>query len=107
MPMQTNNLETRFHAAMQATCVVAENHGYIPVVFLRMLKQHGAVRAAKILLRPSDKAHAGLRRLAGLGLLCISVEAHAVRPLWAPLFTEAERAEARRRLDMHGHSPRG
>ena len=107
MPMQTDSLELRFHAAMQATCTVADNHGYLPVVFLRMLEQHGAVRAAKILLRPSDKAHAGLRRLAGLGLLCISVEAHAVRPLWAPLFTEAERAEARRRLDMYGHSPRG
>ena len=104
--MPTNDLERRFHAAMKATCVVAKNHGYLPVVFLRMLEQHGAVRAAKILLRPSDKAHVGLKRLAGLGLLCISVEAHAVRPLWAPLFTEAERAEARRRLDMYGHSPR-
>ena len=101
--MPTNNLELRFHAAMQATCIVAENHGYRPVVFLRMLEQHGAVRAAKILLRPSDKAHVGLKRLAELGLLCISVEAHAVRPLWAPLFTEAERAEARKRLKGYGY----
>ena len=90
---------------MQATCTVADNHGYRPAVFLRMLEQHGAVRAAKILLRPSDKAHAGLRRLAGLGLLCISVEAHAVRPLWAPLFTESERSEARKRLKNYGYQP--
>ena len=103
MPMPTNNLERRFHAAMQATCTVADNHGYRPVVFSRMLEQHGGVRAAKILLRPSDKAHFGLKRLAELGLLCISVEAHAIRPLWAPLFTESERSEARKRLKGYGY----
>ena len=99
-----NRLENCFASAMRETCVVAQQNGYRPSVFIGMLSQFGGVGAAKRLLQTSE-AQPGLTRLWELGLLHLSVEAHVIREKWAALFTESEKAEALRRLEAHGYQP--
>ena len=99
----TSDLEREFHQAMINTCRLADNHGYRPTYFLRMLREHGGVNTARRLLRSSGP-QTGLMRLWELELLCISLEAHVIRERWASLFTDAERSEARRRLEEYGYA---
>jgi hypothetical protein len=73
---------------------------YNATVYLNMIQEHGGLEAAKLLLRPGQQAASGLTTLWELKRLDLSVEA-LVRdePRWAALFTDAEHAEARQRLD--------
>jgi hypothetical protein len=75
--------------------------GYNPAYFLRMVAEHGAVGAAKLLLE-GDWASDGFTRLWVEGHLDLSVEFLVLHPKYESLFTADERAEARRRLVMYG-----
>lgn len=99
-----NRLENCFASVMRETCVVAQQNGYRPSVFIGLLSQFGGVGAAKRLLQTS-KEQSGLTKLWELGLLHLSVEAHVIQEKWAPLFTESEREKALRRLEAHGYQP--
>lgn len=69
--------------------------------FLEMVTMHGGVGAAQRLLQGRD-ASDGFTRLWEEGQLNRSVEASVLRPKYTSLFTDDERATARRRLEAHG-----
>lgn len=69
--------------------------------FLEMVTMHGGVGAAQRLLQGRD-ASDGFTRLWEEGQLGRSVEAPVLRPVYMGLFSEEERAVARRRLEAHG-----
>ena len=98
------SLSRDFELRMWETCGESIRLGYRPIYFMRMLDERGGVGAAKHLLS-SDEIQYGLRRLWEMEALRLSVEAHVLQAKWAPLFTDAERAEARRRLDMYEYCP--
>jgi hypothetical protein len=81
-----------------------EAFGYWPNYFLRMVRNEGGVATAKKLLADSQVS-AGFRRLVKARRLDLSVEYHVLRPRFAPLFTQQERAKARERLELYGFKP--
>ncbi len=92
------DLEHEFHTCMLQVSENARRSGYNPTYFLRMVYELGGVQTAKQLLSKSE-IQEGLMHLWELGLLADSMEAYVLKPQYASLFTDAERAEARRRLD--------
>lgn len=76
---------------------------YFPTFFMQMVADHGAVGAAKRLIMSQAPAE-GFVKLYDLGRLDMTVEAFAVLPWWASLFTEEERAAARARLTQYGQN---
>jgi hypothetical protein len=83
--------------------------GYHPQYWLQMVAEYGGVDAAKRLLQ-GDRASDGFTRLWEEGRLDLSVEFFVLMPRYEELFTSQERAEARRRLELHdfqvaGHFP--
>lgn len=69
-----------------------------------MVHSCGGVEAARRLLKSSNY-QAGLITLWEKRLLRMSVEAAALRPYWSSLFTDAEKAEARKRLKALEYDP--
>ena len=100
------SLSKEFELAMWEACRESIKLHYRPTYFIQMLNELGGVGAVKRLLS-SDEIQYGLARLWEMEALHLSAEAHVLQAKWAPLFMEAERAEARRRLDMYGYRPRG
>lgn len=98
------SLSRDFERAMRDACMESARCGYYPHLFIQMLDERGGVGAVKHLLS-SDEAQYGLIRLWEMGALHLSAEAHVLQTKWACLFTDAERAEARRRLDEYGYHP--
>ncbi len=98
------DLETEFLKAMIDSSEVAREHGYNPSYFLRMVYEMGGVQAARQLLSKNE-VQEGLMHLWELHLLDESMEAYVLQPRFAPLFTDEERAEARRRLTALGLDP--
>ena len=88
--------------ALQGTVDAARAHGYIPTYFLQMLEQYGGLETAKRLLAQKEP-QTGLFRLWELHLLDESLEAVVLQERFRPLFTEAELAEARCRLEELGY----
>jgi len=77
-----------------------QEFGYNPAYWLRMISEYGGVGAAKRLLRGS-RASDGFTRLWEEGRLDLSVELYMLLPKYRELFTDDERAEARRRLELY------
>jgi hypothetical protein len=73
---------------------------YRAKTFLEMVTIHGGVGAAQLLLE-GRHTHDGFTRLWQEGMLEYSVEAVLLKPRYASLFTERERAIARERLRLH------
>ena len=89
---------------MEAIYQVAACLGYRPTYFLKMVQQQGGVAAAKRLLGASE-AQSGLTKLWELGRLDASMEALVLDERWKPLFSAAERQEARERLNDFDYGP--
>jgi hypothetical protein len=87
--------------ALRGTYEAARKRGYVATYFLQMLEEHGGVETAKRLLAKSE-LQTGLFELWKLGLLHESMEAVVLQEKFHSLFTEAELAEARRRLEELG-----
>ena len=98
------SLSRDFARAMREACNESARRGYYPHLFIQMLDERGSVGAAKHLLS-SDEIQYGLSVLWEMKALHLSAEAHVLQAKWAPLFTDAERAEARRRLEMYEYRP--
>lgn len=90
-------IEHEFHTCMLQISENVRRRGYNPTYFLRMVHELGGVQAAKQLLSGS-KTQEGLMRLWELDLLDESMEVYVLKPQFVSLFTDEERAEARRRL---------
>ena len=95
-------LELEFQRAMISMYEIAHEHGYTASYFKHMLDQYGGVETAKRLLA-APGIQEGLIKLWELRLLDHSVEANVLQEQFRELFTEDERAEARRRLDALGY----
>lgn len=74
--------------------------GYTPTRFRQMVGEHGGVDAARRLLLGRTTSD-GFATLWEAGRLELSVEAFVLLPRFAATFSEAERREARRRLEAH------
>jgi len=95
-------LDDEFHHAMMAIYEREKDYGYYATYFRQMLDQYGGVEAARRLLAERE-VQQGLMTLWEMGHLDNSVEAHVIQSRFQPLFTEAEIAEARRRLAELGY----
>jgi hypothetical protein len=75
--------------------------GYNATRFLQMISQQGGVATAKQLLQ-DDRPQEGFTTLWMHHRLDLTVEAHVLQPEFSSLFTEAERQQARQRLEQYG-----
>lgn len=92
-----------FHAAMlRGADQLKREIGYNPYRFQQMIAERGGVAAAKRLLGRGSATSEGFTTLWEARRLTMSVEAFALLPWYAPLFTEDELATARQRLEAHG-----
>jgi hypothetical protein len=96
------NLEEELTQALEGTIDAAKARHYVPTYFMQMLGDYGGVGRAKRLLAKQE-IQQGLMKLAELELLGDSMEAVVLQEKFRVLFTEAELAEAHRRLEELGH----
>ncbi|HEY3464186.1 MAG TPA: hypothetical protein VGL47_03590 [Amycolatopsis sp.] len=95
-------LAARFTEDLLDGCrVLARDYGYRPAQFERMVREHGGVEAARLLLRGAGTA-GGFTMLWEKNQLGRSSEATMLREEYAELFTPDELLLARRRLEEHG-----
>ena len=94
-----SDLDARFEHDMIETVYRASGRqtGYWASYFLRAVRQHGGVAAAKRLLSAKGLSK-GLITLQEKGRLDLAMETLVLRPEYGSLFTEDERATAERRL---------
>lgn len=93
-------LASRWDQEMLDIFVQAKRVGYVATRFHQMLVASGGLVTAKSLInadRPSD----GFTKLWELRRLDIAVEARALQPDYAPLFTAEELERCRRRLQEY------
>lgn len=94
------DLEARFEQEMveKVYRAAGRDTGYWAGYFLKSVKRHGGVGAARRLLERGGVSK-GLARLAGMNRLDLAMETLVLDPTYGPLFTEDERAAATRRLE--------
>lgn len=105
-PVDQKELEKAFHRAMIEIYKEAKDLGYTASRFLRMVNEHGGVETAKLLLH-SNAVSEGYVALYERQRLDLTVEALVLQPAWIPLFTDAERAIAKKRLTEYGYGQAG
>jgi 3-methyladenine DNA glycosylase AlkD len=96
-----SDLDARFEHDMIETVyrTAGRETGYWASYFLRAVKQHGGVAAAKRLLATKGLSK-GLAKLGEKGRLDLAMETLVLKAEYAALFTDEERAIARQRLDQ-------
>lgn len=97
--MNKKELEFNFEVEMLRLYEEAKKISYRPTIFLKMVYELGGVTAAKKLLAADDYLSEGIKKLWELGRLDLSVEALVLKPEHRNLFTEAELATAKKRLN--------
>ena len=95
------DIEARFEQDMVEKVYRAAGRetGYWAGYFLRSVKRHGGVGAARRLLEQGGVSK-GLARLASLERLDLAMETLVLDPAYALLFTDEDRAVAARRLEQ-------
>lgn len=102
------DIQKQFHEEMLAVYdKVGKSTGYWPHRFLKKVKNHGGLAAAKSWLNDSPSVSEGFKRLAGIQRLDFSMEAIILRSPWSQLFTDAEKAVAMQRLEEYGYPVTG
>jgi hypothetical protein len=97
-----NQAERQFHRAMVAIYETAKRDlGYNATRFLQMISEQGGLATARQLLW-SDQPSDGFTTLWSHHRLDLTVEAHVIKPEFAALFTDADREQARSRLERYG-----
>jgi 5-methylcytosine-specific restriction enzyme A len=96
-----SDLERQFEHDMIETVyrTAGRETGYWASYFLRAVKRHGGVTAARRMLGTKGLSK-GLTTLREKGRLDLAMETLVLRPEYRPLFTDEERAIAARRLDQ-------
>jgi hypothetical protein len=93
----------QFHRAMVGIYETAKRDlGYNATRFLQMISEHGGLATARQLLW-SDTPSDGFTTLWQHGRLDLTVEAHALKPEFAILFTDEDRQRAAQRLETYGY----
>ncbi len=95
-----SDLDARFVHDMLETVyrTAGRETGYWASYFLRAVRRHGGVAAAKRMLATKGLSN-GLITLREKGRLDLTMETLVLKPEYATLFTDEERAIAARRLD--------
>ena len=95
-----SELEARFESEMieKVYRTAGKETGYWASYFLRAVKSHGGVEAARRLLQQRGLSK-GLVRLREKDRLDLAMETFVLAPDYRALFTDEERAIASRRLD--------
>jgi hypothetical protein len=91
-----------FGTAVQVALRTCLELGYRPSYFMQMLAEHGPIETTRLLISTAAPS-AGFVRLWEFGRLDLTVEALALRPEFASVFSESERAMAARRLSDYGY----
>ena len=96
-----SDLDERFERDMIETVyrTAGRETGYWASYFLRAVKRHGGVAAARRILGTKGLSK-GLTTLREKGRLDLAMENLVLRPEYRALFTDEERALAARRLDQ-------
>jgi hypothetical protein len=96
-----NALELEFHQDMlDAIRRCREEINYNPIYWCRLVAEHGGVVAARLLLQ-GPPCSDGFIRLWKERRLDLSAEFALLLPKYHSIFSDAERTEARRRLEAH------
>jgi hypothetical protein len=97
-PVDRRALERRFHGAMIEVYQRARSEtGYNATRFIKMIAELGGLETARLLLSARDPSE-GFVTLVQSGRVDLTVEALALDPSYAPLFTDAQLESARRRV---------
>ncbi len=97
-----NQAERQFHQAMVAIYETAKRElGYNATRFLQMISEQGGLATARQLLW-SDQPSDGFTTLWSHHRLDLTVEAHVLKQQYMTLFTDADRQQARTRLQAYG-----
>ena len=100
--MNLSALEKQFHQEMLSIYTTAKKEcGYNASRFLQMIGDMGGLAAAKQLISKAGGTE-GFATLWEHHRLDLSVEAHVLKPEYAPLFTDVEKAMCRERLEQFG-----
>ena len=101
-----DEVERRFHRAMIAIYETSKRElGYNATRFLQMVSEQGGLVTARQLLW-SDTPSDGFTTLWEHHRLDLTVEDHVLQTEFASLFSDADRLQARTRLDEYGWRPR-
>ncbi len=97
------DLEKKFTEDMVSIYMTAKKEcGYNPTRFLQLVGNKGGLAAAKqLILKPGGTE--GFTTLWEHGRLDLSVEAHVIKPEYAPLFTTDEIKLCKDRLKEYGY----
>jgi hypothetical protein len=100
----SESLEKQWHREMLEIIEAARAIGYNPSRFIQLLSERGALRTGHHLIDDYDdiRTSDGFRKLWELKRLDLAVEARALKPEYRPLFSPAQLATCRRRLEIHG-----
>lgn len=99
--MANSSLESEFYTAVMQDVKILEKKGYRPLVFLDMISQYGAIETAKRLVN-SPKPSQGYTKLWEMGALQYSVENQIQNERWNTVFSDEERAKAKKQLADYG-----
>jgi hypothetical protein len=101
-----DEVQRRFHRAMIAIYETSKRElGYNATRFLQMVSQQGGLVTARQLLW-SDAPSEGFTTLWEHRRLDLTVEDHVLRAEFASLFGDADRQQARTRLEEYGWRPK-
>lgn len=100
-PVDLDELRQRFAADMRAGVRELAAIGYDAKLFARMLADHGAEKAARLLVSAKVPSY-GLWQLKKLDRLDMSVEMWILLPWYEPLFDADLRDQAREKLELLG-----
>ncbi len=99
-----SEIEKALYDALIAATKACQRLGYSPTYTIQMIHDAGPVGACQRILattQPSD----GFTRLWELRRLDLAMENIVLQPEFSDLFTEGERAIARKRLQEYGYLP--
>ena len=99
--MTDENLENEFYTAVMNDVKILIKKGYKPIVFMDMISRKGAIETAKQLVN-SKEPSPGYTKLWEMGALQYSVENQIQDKRWKNIFTDDERAKAKKRLADYG-----
>jgi hypothetical protein len=98
MTDRANSLERDFEKALRDAAHASKRDvNYYPAYFWQMLEENGGLRTAQMLLE-KKKVSEGFIKLWMAERPDLTVESIILEPRWQPLFSDAEREIARRRL---------
>jgi hypothetical protein len=100
-----DDLERRFNGAMVSIYETSKRElGYNATRFVQMISEQGGLTTAKQLLWSSAPSE-GFTTPWERGRLDLTVEAHVLKIEFSPLFTDADRDQARDGLEVYGWRP--